>query len=335
MSIRVGVIGTGAMGSYHYKCLKKVVGAEVTAVSDVFEEGARTLIANDKNVSYFADGMELIRSESVDAVLIASADPTHEDYCLEAIRLGKPVFCEKPLAQTAAGARKVVDAEMKAGKKLVQLGFNRRFDPAYQEMKKALTSGSFGSPLVAHCAHRNPGVGENYIDMTAITGTAVHEIDTMSWLMGDYFVKAQVILPRTTVNSHEKLHDPQIVLLTTSTGMMVIVEVFVNCGYGYDIQCEVVAENGTVRLPDPAKPFIRQKEMGAYEITSDGLGHFKDAYEAELQAWADACISGTHSNGADAWDGYSAAIVCDVCLKAQGSGAIEEIGLVERPEFYR
>lgn len=335
--LRVGLIGTGAMGTQHFRRMKEVISnVDVVAVSDINEEYAKELIAPYASTRFMADPHELIRANDVDAIVITSSSPTHEEYCLTAIEVQKPVFCEKPLAVSSEGARKVVDAEMAGGKKLIQLGFNRRFDPAFQQMKAIMESGKMGAPLVAHCSHRAASIQDWYSTTMAITETSVHEIDIMSWLMDDYFVSAQVILPRETKNSSAILHDPQVVLLRTSTGMLVIDEIFVNCQYGYDIQCEIVAENGTARLPDPAKVQLRHNNSYSYEITSDGLAHFEDSYNKEFQAWVNASAEGTFSGGPTAWDGYKVSVVTDACLKAQSSGEIVPIEVnLATPEFYR
>ena len=130
--LKVGIIGVGAMGTQHFlRIMNKINGATVTAVSDVNAARAKEVIAPYPGVRFIADPIELIHDPDVDAIVIVSIDSTHEQFCLEALKLKKYVFCEKPLSASAAGARKVVDAEIAGGKRLIQLGFNRRFDPAY------------------------------------------------------------------------------------------------------------------------------------------------------------------------------------------------------------
>ena len=109
MKVRIGVIGTGAIGCEHARRLTKVLtGAEVVAVTDVNRASAEKLVA-DLGISaeVYGDGHELIAAGDVDAVLVTSWGPTHEEYVLGAIEAGKYVFCEKPLATTADRRRKV------------------------------------------------------------------------------------------------------------------------------------------------------------------------------------------------------------------------------------
>ena len=336
--LNVGIIGIGAMGTQHFlRIMNKINGAVVTAVSDINEIRAREVIAPYEGVRFIADPYELINDKEINAIVIVSIDSTHEEYCLEALKLGKYVFCEKPLSSSAEGARKVVEAEMAGGKRLIQMGFNRRFDPAYEELKALVASGKLGEPLVAHCAHRNANYAPQYDDVVAVTGTAIHEIDTMSWLVGDYFVSAQSIFPKRSRHSkNENLHDPQIVILKTSSDMVINCEIWTNCQYGYDIRCEVLCEDGTATLPRPARVDVCTSNMHYRGMTSDGLGYFAEAYDREFQAWADACNAGSYcAAAASAWDGYCAAVTTDAVLRSQKSGNIENVPLKERPDFYK
>ncbi|NCA98562.1 MAG: Gfo/Idh/MocA family oxidoreductase [Clostridia bacterium] len=334
--LKVGIIGTGAMGTQHFRRMVTLMSnVEVVAVSDVNEANATSLIKSFPGIRFIADAHALIRDPEVQAILIASSSPTHEDYCLTAIEEQKPVFCEKPLSVTSEGAKKVVEAEMKGGKRLIQLGFNRRFDSGFMQLHDILASGKLGDALLAHCSHRAPRVPDWYSTTMAITETLVHEIDIMSWIFNDYFISAQVVMPRKHPDASAILQDPQVILLTTSRGALVMVDVFVNCQYGYDIQCDIVAEKGTARLPDLAKIVVRHDASCGFEIGSDGLKHFEESYNREIQCWIDAAITGEIKSGPSSWDGYKVAVVTDSAVKAQTSGAIEPIAALETPAFYR
>ena len=127
------------------------------------------------------------------------------------------------------------------------------------------------------------------------------------WLLNDDCVSAQVIFPRVTSHSHAKLKDPQIVLLETTKGIRIDVEVFVNCRYGYDIQCQVVGEEGLANLPEPMSIVMRKDAKLQNAILTDWKDRFIDSYDVELQDFIEAAASGTAS-GPTSWDGYVAAI---------------------------
>lgn len=335
MMLKIGVIGAGAIGKEHIRrCAQVLQGARVVAVSDINADGARSAVAAlGLEAKIYDDGLALIADPEVQAVLVTSWDPTHEQFTLAAIAAGKPVFCEKPLAMSAEGCRHIVDAEMRAGRRLVQVGFMRPYDEGYRALKQVIDQGEIGTPLMLHCAHRNASVNESYSTDMAITSTLIHELDVLRWLLNDDYVSAQVIFPRTTANAHAELRDPQIVLLETRSGVRIDVEVFVNCQYGYDIQCEVVGESGIARLPEPASVQIRQRARLATGILTDWKDRFIQAYDVELQAFIDDVKAG-ELRGPSAWDGYAASVAADACLKAQQSGHVEPVEMPPRPDFY-
>ena len=335
MTVNIGVIGTGMIGQDHIRrCHFALSGAQIVAVNDINPEQARRAVQGQGiEAEVYASGDALIAAANVDAILVTSWGPSHEAFVLSAIRAGKPVFCEKPLAVTAAGCKNIVDAEMAQGKRLVQVGFMRPYDPGYRALKAVIDEGRIGEPLMLHCAHRNPTVGESYSTEMAIVDTLIHEINALTWLLDDQYVSVQVIYPRRSAQAFAHLKDPQIVLLETAKGVRIDVEVFVNCQYGYDIQCEVVGEKGIAKLPEPSSVQLRSGAKLSTGILMDWKQRFIDAYDVELQDFINAVASGT-VRGPSAWDGYTAAVTADACVAAQRSGSIESIRLPQRPAFY-
>lgn len=335
MTVRIGVIGTGAIGRDHARRINQVLGgAKIVALSDVNKasaEAVRKDIAPDAAI--YDTGEALIAASDVDAVLVTSWGATHEQYVLAAIAAGKPCFCEKPLATTADGAKRIVDAEVQHGKRLVQVGFMRRYDSGYVALKQAVDS-KIGAPIMVHAAHRNPTVPEQYVTPMAIHDTLIHEIDVFRWLLDDDYVSARVLFPRSAARSHAKLKDPQVVILETAKGTIIDVEVFVNCHYGYDIQCEVVGEDGIARLPEPMAIQMRLGAKLQNDILTDWKDRFIASYDVELQDFIHAAARGTAS-GPTSWDGYVAAITSDACVAAQESeGNAIPINLPARPALY-
>ncbi|MEN8837856.1 MAG: Gfo/Idh/MocA family oxidoreductase [Celeribacter marinus] len=335
MTLKIGVIGTGMIGRDHTRRIQKVLaGAQVVALSDYSSEAAKVVqsdLAPDATV--YETGQELIAANTVDAVLVCSTGSTHEEYVLAAIEAGKPVFCEKPLATTAEGAKRIVDAEVAAGKRLVQVGFMRRYDSGYVALKDAVLNNT-GAPIMVHAAHRNPAVPEQYVTPMAIHDTFVHEIDVFRWLLDDDYVSARVTFPRSCAASHAKLRDPQIVTLTTAKGVVINTEIYVNCKYGYDIQCQVVGEEGVAYLPEPQAIKMRLGAKFQNEILTDWKDRFVASYDVELQDFIKAAAEGT-ATGPSSWDGYMAAVTCDACVEAQeAEGSAITITTPERPALY-
>jgi myo-inositol 2-dehydrogenase / D-chiro-inositol 1-dehydrogenase len=265
-----------------------------------------------------ADGLDLIRDPDVDAVIVAAPAAIHEALVLACLDAGKPVLCEKPLAATVDACRRVVGAEAALGRRLVQVGFMRRFDPGYATMARRLAAGDVGPPLLAHCVHRNPSSPGFFTSEMLLTDSLVHEVDALRWLLGEEIVRVTALAPRRTSRAPDGLRDPQVVLLETASGALADVEVFVNAGYGYDVRCEVVGESGTVAL--------------AVQVAAGYAERFAAAYAAELRAWVDG-VAGGAVRGPSAWDGYAAAAVSHAAVESLRTGRPVDVALDERPAF--
>jgi myo-inositol 2-dehydrogenase/D-chiro-inositol 1-dehydrogenase len=161
----------------------------------------------------------------------------------------------------------------------------------------------------------------------------VHEIDVLRWLLDDEITSAQVLTPRRTRHARPELQDPQILLLETAGGVRIDVEIFVNCRYGYDIQCQIVGEDGTASLPDPAQPVLRTEGQLRSGILQDWRDRFVDAYDIEIQEWVDSVAAGRVS-GPTSWDGYAASVITDAGVEALHSGRIVPVSIKDRPSFY-
>lgn len=335
MTLNIGVIGCGMIGRDHTRRIQQVLaGAQVVALSDVNQANAESVRKDfAPEARIYETGEALIAAPEVHAVLVTSWGATHEPYVLAAIAAGKPVFCEKPLATTADGARRIVEAEVAFGKRLVQVGFMRRYDAGYLALKEAVEQHT-GAPILVHAAHRNPAVPEAYTTPMAIHDTMIHEIDVFRWLLDDDYVSARVLYPRNAARSHSKLRDPQVVVLETAKGVLIDVEIFVNCHYGYDIQCEVVGEDGTARLPDPMAVAMRLGAKSQSRILTDWKDRFVASYDVELQDFIGAAAQGG-ATGPSSWDGFAAAVTADACVQAQErSGESVAIALPARPTLY-
>jgi myo-inositol 2-dehydrogenase / D-chiro-inositol 1-dehydrogenase len=334
VTVNVGVIGVGMIGQDHIRRLTTVLsGSQVVAVTDVDSARAQIVADGLPGARAHTSGQDLIRDDDVNAVVVASWGPTHEEYVLGCIEAGKPVFCEKPLATTQEACLRILDAEVARGGRLVQVGYMRRYDPAYRAVKDVLTSGAIGAPLLVHSRHRNPSVPSHYTSDMAITDTAVHDFDVVRWLLDEEFVATTVLIPRRSRHGGE-LQDPLVVILETESGVLVDVEVSVNIRYGYDIRGEVVGEDGTVELGDASPAVVRREGGFTGRVPADWRERFLRAYDIEFQEWLDSVAAGGGLTGPSAWDGYAAAVVSDSALEALHTGSRTTVSLRDKPDFY-
>lgn len=331
MTLRIGLIGTGNIGTYHIdRITTQLSGAAVTAVFDVASTRARE-VADGVGAVAHQQALDVVEDSNVDAVIIASPGELHTAQVLACIGAGKPVLCEKPLATTTQDALKVVEAEAATGKQLVQVGFMRRYDRGYQQIKSTFESGGIGDALLVHAVHRNPTVPETFREFMAITDSVVHEIDTSRWLLGEEIVA--VSLRSGKKSPHAPAQDPQMVHFETESGVLVDVESFVNCQYGYDVRCELVGTEGYATLENPMLSAVVRSGARRTVVPAGWRERFDAAYGAELQAWIDSVPTGAYG-GASAWDGYAATAVADAGVRALEEGRRVDVDLIAQPSFY-
>ncbi|MDN6843097.1 MAG: Gfo/Idh/MocA family oxidoreductase, partial [Staphylococcus equorum] len=328
--IRVGVIGCGAIGREHIERLTNVVPqTKVVAVYDYVDKVAQD-VAQKYEATNHASGEELIRSDDVDAVVIASTDDTHAEYVMECLKQNKYVFCEKPLALTAKECEEMMEIEAKQGHRLLQMGFNRRFDDGYVAMKEAINNGEIGEPLMIHSAHRNISQAPGFETDYAITRVAIHEIDISRWLLGEEYDEVQVLKVKQSKRTEGDWLNPQLIMFKTQTGQRVDVEVQTDGAYAYDIQCQVVGEDGTLDLPDPAV-ITKRKNLQIFNGLSDHWANrFADSYDEEFIGWATGILN-DQLVGASTWDGYASCVTSDALIKSRQTGNPEKVVMIEQP----
>ena len=275
----------------------------------------------------------MIRCNDVEAIAICSWGPAHEEQLLASIAAGKPAFCEKPLVTSEAAARRVMEAEVTFGRRLVQVGFMRRFDADYRRLKRVLDSGSPGAPLMFHSVHRNASVPAGvYTSDMPLNDTLVHDTDISRWLLGDEIAGVEVRVPRRSSRGGE-LRDPVMVLLHMASGVLVDVEISVNIAYGYDIRGEASCEAGVAARPNRPATVISDRQGIRQAIPEDWRERSIDAYDQEFREWSFAASEGT-ATGASTWDGYAATLTADAALRAVSSGGRERIAMIDKPALY-
>ena len=331
--IPVGVVGSGGMGGMHAHCLhRKVAGARVAAVSDIDTERAGKVAGECGGAAVFGDASEMIRDERVAAVVIASPDPTHAELVHECLRVGKPVLCEKPLATSPEEALGIVEAEVEAGRKLVQVGFMRRYDPQHVDVKNVAASGAIGEPVLFKGWHRNaqipPGVDSEWVVINA----AIHDLDSARWML-EAEVEEAFVRGLNTTGSGDGEFDLQLIQLTFADGRLATIEVNVDARFGYEVGVEVVGASGTAHTAPPSGAVVRLDRSFSQGADGDWLDRFEPAYSIELQEWVEA-IEGGRPPAPDAWDGYASLVVAEACIASIRSGNPEGVTVTEKPGLY-
>ncbi|QHK22643.1 Gfo/Idh/MocA family oxidoreductase (plasmid) [Pseudarthrobacter psychrotolerans] len=333
-TLRVAVIGAGRMGADHIQRLsRRIHGAEVAAVVDVDLARARAAIEGIPDAVALADAEEALNNGDVNAVLIATPGFLHEDILLRALEQDLPILCEKPLTPDAASAWRIVQAEEKLGRKRIQVGFMRRYDAEYAKLGELVQNKDMGELLMLHCAHRNPDTPPGFTNAMLITDSVVHEFDAIRFLTGEEITSVQVRLGKATKNAPQGQHDPQHVLIETSSGVLADVEIYVNARFGYEVATQASFEDGIVNIGGDSGPYVRRAGRWGGEVTPSFIERFGTAYDVEVQAWVDAAARGG-IGGPSAWDGYATAACCEAGVQAQKSGEKVNVRLNPKPDLY-
>ncbi len=335
MTIRVGVIGTGVIGVDHAAKLQhRISGSTVSAVTDIDRARASQVAADLGGVRVYPDGHALIASDEVDAVLVTSIGETHAEFTLACIAAGKPVMCEKPLAPTTPECEQILQAEVACGRRLVIVGFMRRYDAGYRQVKATLESGAIGDALALHNVHRDTGAPESFTSPMVMTNSLIHEIDVTRWLLDEEISSVEVLPAAHTKHAFPHLQDPMFAVFHTASGILSTAEFLANGQYGYDVRCELVGSDGTASLLNPVVANQVTAGTDRTVVPPDWRARFSQAYADELQAWISGLERG-ETVGPSAWDGYAATRVTELGIGAISSLRRETIGYLEKPALYR
>lgn len=332
--LRVAVLGVGVMGAFHADRLSRTVhGARVTVINDAALDRAEA-IAGAIDARVEPDPIAAINADDVDAVVIASPGPFHAEQVAACLDRGLPVLCEKPLTTDPESSYRIVEREAALPGRLIQVGFMRRYDAEYAQLRTLITEGGVGEPLLLHCVHRNPDNRPQFDSSMMITDSVVHEVDVARFLLGEEIAAVQVIKPTPKPGTPDGQSDPMIVVLTTERGRVITVEIFARSGVGYQVRTELVGSAGSAMIGLDLGMITTVGPLGAARwggaVAPGFVERFATAYTTELQAFVDAARQGT-VDGPGAWDGYAAAAVCAAGVEAVRTGERVEVRLQSRP----
>lgn len=324
-ALRVGVVGVGGMGAFHARTLAGLAGVEVVAVADPHEPNA-VAAARAVGAEALTDPLALASSADLDGVVVASPDSTHPDLAIAALGQGTYVLCEKPLATTVADARRVVDAELALGRRLIQLGFMREYDPAHAQLVGELPA--LGRVDFVRAVHRNAGKEPRPIDRV-VCQSMVHDIHSVRFLTGAEIVEVTAFASGAFPGGGYR-HVLAVCVL--SSGAHAALE-FDDTAYAYDVNVEIVGADGDVLTGRPVRATRRRGGSLDVHLGTDWFGWFAEAYRIQDEAWI-ASIRSDRATGPSVWDGYVAQVVVDAIMQSLRTGRSAPVELIERPDLY-
>ena len=322
--VRLGVVGVGGMGSFHARTLAGLAHVELVAVADPFVDNAKRL-SDELGCAASDDPLAVAADSSLDGVVIASPDASHAELAIAAIEAGSMVLCEKPLATNLADCWRVVEAEVATGRRCVQLGFMREYDPAHVQLMATLAD--LGKIDMIRAVHRNTNATRRPI--AQIVGLSmVHDIHSVRFVSGDEIVSVHAFGAGAANDSFRHT----LAVCQLSSGAHAMVE-FDDAGFAYDVTVEVLAETGDVLTGPPTRATKRYGGSTEVHLGNDWFGWFADAYLALDRAWVTSIRTGV-ATVPTTWDGLVAQAVVEAVLESLDTGHTVEVATLEKPSLY-
>jgi myo-inositol 2-dehydrogenase / D-chiro-inositol 1-dehydrogenase len=295
----VGVIGVGRIGRMHAQLLERQVpGAAVAMVHDALAPAAEAM-GDELGVPVAASAAELLASPEVDAVAICSSTDTHADLLVAAARAGKPTFCEKPVSLDLAEVDRAVAAVQETGV-AVQIGFNRRFDPAHHSVAAAVAAGTVGDVHLVRISSRDPepppleyvrSSGGLFLDMT------IHDFDMARYVTGsevvEVFARGALRIEPSFAEAGDV--DTAVVTLTHANGCLTVIDNSRQAAYGYDQRVEAFGSLGMAASENPlAHTGVMRTASGTSQpaLPHFFLDRYVPSYLRQWEAFVDAARDG-------------------------------------------
>lgn len=322
LRLRVAVVGAGRMGRRH---AENLCAGPRSAVSWIVDPAPEAAALAQRLGAHWAPGLEVLTAADIDAVVIATPSPLHAAAVEAALEAGHPVFCEKPLLPGLEATRTLA-ARIEASGRYFQIGFMRRYDPAYAEARRAVAAGELGNLrhllLISRDALPPP---EAYLAVSGgiFTDLGIHDIDLLRWLSGDEIVSAtaQGTVGETAyIGALGDAEEAQ-ALVRLRGGACASLLLSRTSLYGYDIRTELWGTAGSLCVGYLREPAVERRDRGGLHARAvpGFLERFALAYRLEMEDFAARVLEGRPSP-ATAADALAAAAVAEACSRSFASG---------------
>jgi predicted dehydrogenase len=288
------------MGKRHAENLRRLVPeARLIAVADVSEARARQVAEEYEIERSYGSLDAMLEDKEIQAVVIATPDKFHAQAVVSAALAGKDVLCEKPLALTLADARTAIDAVANASRRM-QVGFMRRYDPAYAAAMQRIQAGEIGTPVIFKSVGRDkdqPPIAayEPMLNGMLFYTNTIHDFDLARWLMSDEVAAVHAFTTVAVRPEVAKYGDvvASVVNLRYHHGAIGNIESYAQAVYAYDVRTEIVGSKGSILVGSLDRvPALFLTARGGEQLTAEHfLTRFADAYIAELRDFVQTMLS--------------------------------------------
>ena len=320
MVTTIALLGAGRIGKVHAKAIAEDKRARLVAVADAMAPAAAAIAEATGAAVMTIDAIEA--DDSIDAVIICTPTNTHADLIERFARAGKAVFCEKPVDLGVARAHACADVVREVGGR-VMLGFNRRFDPHFLAVRKAIDDGRIGDVEMVTIVSRDPGPppaeyikvsGGMFRDMT------IHDFDMARFLLGE---EIATVSGTASVLVNPEIgelgdYDSASLVLATASGRQCVISNSRRAAYGYDQRIEVLGSLGSVSAENQRPVSIEIANKDGYPrppLHDFFMTRYTAAYAAEISAFIDSIENDTAPSPSIA-DGLMALALADAAVRA-------------------
>jgi len=330
--VRIGLIGCGRIGRVHALSVTAAPGAELTTVVDAVPAAAESL-GELHGARVAATPEEVLASDDVDAVIIASPTATHVDLIDAAIDAGKPALCEKPIDLDIARVE-ALRAKASAATTPIMLGFNRRFDPHFAALHARVAAGEIGRLEQLSIISRDPAPAPT--EYLAVSGGIFRDMTIHDFDMARHFVPDVVsVFASGTAQFSEDIaglgdYDSVVVVLTGREGQQVTITNSRHAAYGYDQRLEAFGSEGLLEAGNVTDTVVRRWSADAVEVREPYQNFFLERYAAAYQRELAAFVAAIREDApvpVGFHDGWAALVLADAAARSAAEGRVVEVDL--------
>jgi myo-inositol 2-dehydrogenase/D-chiro-inositol 1-dehydrogenase len=322
--IRVGLLGTGRIGRLHAENIASHRESTLTAVADIDDESANNLAAQFGAIVKSTD--EVIADPNIDAILIATSTDTHSDFIEKASSAGKAILCEKPVDLNLTRAKKCLD-EVSAAKNSIMVGFNRRFDPNFAQLKKSLDNGEIGKRELLTITSFDPAPPPNHIWKKSgglYRDMMIHDFDLSNFIMGELPITISAV-GHSLINPEIGVEgdvDTAVVTMVYADGKIAVIKNSRRAAYGYDQRIEILGSEGLLQAENILEnSVVKSNNDGVISAKPKYffLERYIDAYRAEWNAFVKS-INDDEPIPVTLEDGVAALAMAEAATRSQSTG---------------
>jgi len=309
----VAVIGTGFWGRNHARVFKELAETELLAICDIDAERARS-VAKQFGVTPYTSTGKMLKNENIEAVSICTWSTSLAREALKALKAGKNVLVEKPMAESVKQAENLLKTAEKEGLHLT-VGFLMRFIPGLQHIRNALEDKTLGEPVCAS-AKRVGQWPERIGDVGVVKDTAIHDLDVMRYVFDEDPV---AVYAKTGSIAHRKFEDYAQIMLAFKGGKSAFIEsnwltpyktrVFMITGSEAIMKLDYITQELTIEN-------ARETVQPRYTV--------QEPLKLELQHFAK-CITEKEKPLVTGEDGLEALKLAEAALKSSATGKVRTL----------